>query len=180
MRIVFERTAAPKWRSNLAGLQKRYRYAITAAMNMAASMIQEAGRIDIALAGSFGARWIEGLHVEATGTLGNMRISMTHDVDYAGVFETGGTIQGNPLLWIPLSFSDAKGIPASEYGAGLFRVNRKGSGVPLLLSINDKQPKYFGVESVTIPQKFHLREIQQSVMGNFRSIFDAAFKGAPG
>jgi hypothetical protein len=164
----------------MAGLQRRFRYAFTAAANMAAAMIEESGRIDIALAGNFGARWIEGLHVKASGTIGNMRISMYHDVPYAGIFETGGEIHGNPLLWIPLSFTDAKGIAASEYGSGLFRVDRRASGTPLLFSIADKKPKYFGVESVTIPQKFHLRDIQQSVMGNFRSIFDAAFKGAPG
>lgn len=145
---------------------------------MAASMIKKAGDADIQAAGKFGQRWTAGLHVVVEGGLKNMRISMYHDIDYAGIFETGGVIRGSPMLWIPLSFSTAKGIPAREFGGGLFTVNRTTGGPPLLFSMADKQPKYFGVESVTIPKKFHLAQVQKSVMANFRQIFDAAFKAA--
>jgi hypothetical protein len=169
-----DKVAAPKFKQNLAGLHDRMEGAMSAAMNMAASMISEEGRADIASAGNFGDRWTSGLHVDVTGALGNMRISMTHDVPGAGIFETGGVIKGNPLLWIPLSFSDAKGIQAADYGP-MFSVTRQ-SGRPLLFSIADKKPKYFGIEQVTIPKKFHLRDIQKSVMANFRLYFDQAFR----
>lgn len=168
---------APKFKQNLAGLHDRFEKAFTAALNMAASMIKTQGDADISSAGNFGSRWIDGLHVDVESARGRMRIALTHDVPYANVFETGATISGN-LLWIPLSFSDAKGIPASEYSGGLFSVTRKNGGAPLLFSISDKQPKYFGIESVTIPQKFHLRDIQAGVMSNFRQIFDQEFRAA--
>lgn len=175
-RFKAEKVAAPKFKQNLAGLHDRFQAAMTAAANMAASMIETQGRADIAGAGKFGDRWTRGLHVNVEGTLGRMRISMTHDVDYAGIFENGGKIEGNPMLWIPLTGSGAEGIRASQYGDRFFSgVSR--SGTPLLFSMSDKLPKYFGVESVTIPKKFHLAEIQKSVMANFRQIFDAAFKG---
>lgn len=176
-RIVADKVAAPKFKQNLAGLHDRFEKAMTAAMNMAASMIKQRGDADIASAGNFGTRWTNGLqvNVEGGGALGKMRIVLTLDQPGAKIFEEGGVIKGKPMLWIPLSFSDAVGTPASEYNGGLFSVTRR-SGAPLLFSIADKQPKYFGIEQVTIPKKFHLNEIQRSVMANFRQIFDNEFK----
>jgi len=176
LRITTDKIAAPKFKQNLAGLRDRFEKALTASVNMAASMIKEQADADIAGAGNFGQRWTEGLHVDVSDTLGNMRISVTHDIPYAGIFETGGVIKGNPFLWISISGTDAERTPASAYSGGLFSVNRKSGGPPLLFSISDKQPKYFGVESVTIPKKFHTGEIVKSVMGNFRQIFDSAFR----
>lgn len=172
MRIVSDRVAAPKFKQNLAGLHDRFAKAFTAALNMAASMIKERGDADIAAAGNFGSRWTQGLNV----TVENMRISMTLDEPGADIFEHGGTIHGNPMLWIPISGTDAVGTQARDYAGGLFSVNRKKGGPPLLFSIADKMPKYFGTESVTVPQKFHLRDVQRSVMANFRSIFEQAFR----
>jgi hypothetical protein len=68
------------------------------------------------------------------------------------VFQEGRVIHGKPLLWIPLSFSDAVGIRARDYGP-LFRVDRSGKS-PLLLSPKDGEPKYSGHEQITIPKKF--------------------------
>jgi hypothetical protein len=161
----------------LAGLQTRFEKAFTAAANMVASMIKEQGQTDIEQAGNFGSL-ARALQVTADGTVGRMRITMSLDDPRASLFEKGGTIKGNPLLWIPLSGTDAVGKTASEYPGGLFSVNRKSGGRPLLFSIADKSPKYFGIESVTVPKKFHLGEIQKSVMANFRSIFDDAFRAA--
>jgi hypothetical protein len=101
---------------------------------------------------------------------------MTHTNPGAKIFEKGGVIKGKPLLWIPLSGTDAVGVRAGAYG-GLYSVNNPGQKRPLLFSIKDKQPKYFGIEQVTMPKKFHLAEIQKSVMGNFRQLFDQAFRG---
>jgi hypothetical protein len=143
---------------------------------MAASMIQEKARADIAASGNFGGDWVSGLQVRVEGAgLKNMRISMTHDKPEAEIFEKGGEIEGHPLLWIPLSGTDAQGVQASEYSGGLFSAHSR-EGTPLLFSISDKMPKYFGIESVTIPKKWHLAEVQKSVMANFRQIFDTAWK----
>ncbi len=172
------KAAGEKFDKNLSALRSKFEKALTATMNMAASMIDEEAVADINSAGNFGSdRWLGGLHVNVEGAIGNMRISMHHDVPYFGIFETGGVIKGNPLLWIGLSGTNAEGIQAKDFPGGLFSVQPKGGKHPLLLSIADKQPKYFGIESVTIPKKFHLGEIQKSVMANFRQMFDQNFKG---
>lgn len=176
-RIAADKAAAPKFKQNLAGLQDRFQGALTAAANMAASMIQERARADIQAGGKFGGEWISGLKVQVeTAGLKNIRISMTHVDARAKIFEQGGVIHGKPLLWIPLSGTDAAGVKPGDYG-GLYSVNNPSQKRPLLFSIKDKKPKYFGIEQVTIPKKWHLAEIQKSVMANFRQIFDTAFKG---
>jgi len=169
----------PDFAVELAGLAERLQRAISATVNMIASMLLAEGRADISAAGNFGQRWTDGLHVTQQGSGGNMKLFFTHDIPYATIFETGGTIQGKPLLWIPLSGTDAAGVRASAFPGGLFsaRYPRK-SGPPLLFSIADKKPRYFGVESVTIPQKFHLTDDVTSVMSNFRAVFDEAWQAA--
>jgi hypothetical protein len=171
---ITAKQAAPKFKQNLAGLGDRMEAAFSAAMNMAASLIKTQSDADIQAAGKFGERWTQALHVDVNGSLNNMRISVTNDIPYAGIFETGGVIHGHPLLWIGLTGTDAEGVEAKDY-PGLY--SGKGKGRPLLFSISDKKPKYFGIESVTIPQKFHTGTIVKSVMANFRSIFDDAFRG---
>lgn len=161
----------PKWKDALAGLGARFDKAVTAAMNMAASMVQERARIDIASAGRFGQRWFDAVHVDV---LNNMRISLRLDIDYGNIFETGGVIAGNPFLWLPLSGTDAEGIRARDYGGPMFSAKSR-TGTPLLFSLSDKLPKYFGIERVTIPKLFHLRDDLRSVQDNFRQVFDAAW-----
>jgi len=138
--------------------------AVTAAMNMCRSMIEEQARAMISGSGNFGGRWLDGLHV----TLDNMRISMSHDVPYADIFETGGTISGSPLLWLPIGSGPAGGEKL---------VSAKGTSKALMLSINDKSPKLFGTTSVTIPKKWDLNGVIQNVMSNFAEFFSSAMTG---
>ena len=135
--------------------------AITAAMNMCRSMIEDQGRAEISGGGNFGGRWTSGLHV----ALDNMRISMSHDIPYADIFATGGTITGSPLLWLPIGGGPAEGEKL---------VSAKGASKPLMLSITDKSPKLFGTASVTIPKKWDLSGVVQNVMQNFADYFSEA------
>jgi hypothetical protein len=41
----------------------------------------------------------------------------------------------------------------------------------MLFSVEDGEPKYFGKEEVTIPQKFHLRQIIAQVARELRSYY---------
>jgi len=164
----------PKWSNVLAGLGDRFDEAVSVAMNMAASMARQKATADILSAGKFGARWVSALQVTVGGSVSNMKISMSLNLPGADIFETGGQIQGDPLLWLPLSGTDAEGIQARNYG-GLFS-GLSSKGTPLLFSLADKLPKYFGIESVTVPKLFHLREDLLSVQANFRSVFDTAWQ----
>jgi len=120
-------------------------------------------RDDISGAGRFGARWTSAFKGAVTQGGGFIKIDFTMGgkppVKYWRVFEHGAIIKGKPMLWIPLSFAkDAQGLRARDYPGKLFRVNRVGKA-PLLATGDPFAPKYFGKESVTIPQKFHLRDI---------------------
>jgi hypothetical protein len=158
------------FKKSLDEVSAKYEIAFKTALNMVASMIKERSDTDIQNAGKFSEAYTAGLKVTVDGN----RVITMLDMPGANVFETGGTIQGNPLLWIPLSGTDAEGVRARDYGIGLFSVNRKSGGVPLLFSVQDRKPKYFGISSVNIPKKFHLQEIQLSVMSNFTEVFKIA------
>lgn len=139
--------------------------------------IERRGRINIQSSGNFGVRWWGGFHVDVepkSGALLNATIELGHALWFAHIHEFGGVIKGQPLLWIPLSFADdAKGIWARDYSkhvSPLFRVDRAGRK-PLLFSIADKQPKYVGVEQVTIPKRWNLVGIARSVMTNFSTYY---------
>jgi hypothetical protein len=155
------------FQASLDKVSEDFTDAFAATKNMIASMIKTASDADIRAAGNFGDM---GVTVEVDGDT----IRTTLDDPRGNIFEDGGTIHGNPLLWLPLSGTDAEGIRAGEYPGGLFSVNRKAGGVPLLFSVADRAPKYFGIESVNIPKKFHLADIQTNVMANFQQIFKDA------
>lgn len=153
---------ASKVKANLEAIVEKVNTAVTAAMNMAASMIQDQARANIAAGGNFGGRWTDGLHV----TLNNMRISMSHDIPYADIFETGGTITGHPLLWLPLG--------GAQRGQPMF--SAKNAKKPLMFSVADKTPQLFGIASVTIPKKWDLNGVIQNVLQNFADYFSEAMQ----
>jgi hypothetical protein len=163
---------AEAFKKSLDNEAEKYDAAFKVAANMIASMMKTAVRDDIRSAGGFGDKYLSGLSVEVEDNV----ITTTLDAPGANIFEDGGTIKGRPLLWLPLSGTDAVGIPASAYGDQLFSVNRKTGGVPLLFSIKDHAPKYFGVPSVEIPKKFHIAETQVKVMEHFPEIFKDALR----
>lgn len=165
-----------KFRKSVDDKVDVFEAAFATARNMVASMLRDEVRDEIASAGRFDSEYLEGLTVEVD----DESIRLTLDAPGADIFANGGTIEGNPLLWIPISGTDAQGIQAKDYGDQLFSVNRKAGGVPLLFSVKDRAPKYFGVPSVTIPQKFNIPEIMERVMGDFPEIFADALKDANG
>jgi hypothetical protein len=171
--VQFEfRLNADQFKTSIEKTAEEYNAALDVAKNMVASMMLEEVTADIKQAGNFGDKYLDGLSVEVDGNV----IRTTIDAPGADIFETGGTIQGNPLLWLPISGTDAEGVQAKDYGDQLFSVNRIAGGPPLLFSIKDRAPKYFGVPSVTIPQKFHVHLIQQQVMQEFGTILNEALE----
>lgn len=165
-RIVFAGNPGEEYKRHMTATLTAIARASSLASRATAKLIKQRGGEDIARAGQFGARWQAGLTVRADPANGfqiRNEIVVAHTEPGARNFEFGGTVIGKPLLWIPLSFSDAKGKKARDYPGGLFRVVRKGLP-PLLLSIKDKQPKYVGLKFVKVPQKFHLRDVAAGAM----------------
>lgn len=161
-----------QFRKNLETAASHHSDALKTAANMIASMMKDAVSADIQSAGRFSSAYLEGLSVTVDGT----KITTKIDAPGASIFETGGTIHGKPLLWLPISGTDAEGIQASNYGDQLFSVNRLTGGPPLLFSIKDHAPKYFGIPSVNIPKKFHVAEIEKRIMDSFPQVYLSALK----
>lgn len=170
LRIVFaDPQASVQYREAMQRTLNAIARASSKATRAAAKVISVRGKQDIARAGQFGTRWLDGLSVDAQPASGyfiNNRIEIGHDQLGARNFEEGGTVRGRPTLWVPLSFANVpKGQTAKNYPGGLFRVTTK-AGKDLLLSVKDKKPKFIGLSSVRIPKKWHLRDIGNDVMAN--------------
>lgn len=141
------------------------------------------GRADIRKASPAFAkskRWAPGLFAKISEGGGIIKVAFGHIVSYFMVHQKGATIHGKPLLWIPLSFAkDAQGVLARDFKQPLFRVDRDGKA-PLLLSAADKQPKYFGIDQVTIPKRFHVIEIIRDLSRRSSVEYRKAFRGGFG
>lgn len=131
--------------------------ATAAAAKETAEAIESKGRDDISSAGNFGPSWTFGFKSVASGS----QVITTMSGKRRGwrTFQEGKTISGRPILWLPLTGTDAKGIPARKYPGGVVQINSQRTGMLLLVSKRDHRPKYHGLTSVTIPKKFHLIEI---------------------
>jgi hypothetical protein len=99
-----------------------------------------------------------------------------HKIGRAGVFESGATIKGRPLLWIPTTH----GAPSPK------KLGRKltfatVNGTPLAFADADKdrhrKPLYIGVPQVTISKRFHITEIVKSNVARIAQFFLQRFKG---
>jgi hypothetical protein len=161
--------------------QQRMRRALSETAKDISSLVLDRGRADIAAAGRFGSRWTEGLRADVfygiTGSdVGSVSVEVSHRDPLFQVFERGAFIKGAPLLWLPLSFAGVpQGVWARDYPGRLFRVDRL-SGPPILMDAADKQAKYVGLQSVTIPKKFHIVEIIRAAMQQASSFYKAHFR----
>ena len=167
----------PQLKSRATQFNAKRTAAIQATAQKAKEDIETLGRANIRAGGDFGsARWQEGFQAKISyQARSDLRIRATHSVSYWRVFEYGAKIDGKPLLWIPLSFSDAGKLKvrARDFPGPLFRVDRPGKA-PLL--VNEQGPQYFGRESVRIPKKWTLRDIVRNVARNMKSYYQQAMK----
>lgn len=168
----------PKLKVQAKRFSERQVVAIQSSARRAKEEIETQGRANIAAGGNFSSpRWQEGFQARLSfQTRTDLTIRATHAVPYWHVFEHGAVIRGQPMLWIPLTGSNAalRGVRARDYGAPLFRVNRKNGGAPLLHDGN--APQYFGKESVTIPRKWRLRDIVRGVARQMGKFYRQAMK----
>lgn len=168
-----------QYSTRMRAISKRHRKAIDAAVRDVRDEALVAARADIAGAGNFGSRWTKGLKAGIEDEGDNVTIGFTHDVPYFSVFQTGRLIKGKPLLAIPLSHADdAQGVLARNFPGGLFRVDRKAGGAPLLLSRKTGEPKYFLKKQVYIPKKFRVKEIIRETAQKFKNFVLQRLKGS--
>jgi Family of unknown function (DUF6441) len=85
--------------------------ASTATMDEVAEVVKREGRSDIGRAG-FSVRWQNALRVDryprGSKKSVDAAVFLFHRIVYAGIFEDGGRIAGQPLLWVPLDSTPKK------------------------------------------------------------------------
>ena len=136
--------------------------------------VVEEAQADIKSQGSFGQRWVTGFTGKITQGGGNYKVSFSHALRFFPIHMRGGLIRGNPLLWIPLSWSGARGVYARNYPGKLFRIDRH-SRPPLLLDVSTGQPKYVGLREVRMKKRFRTIEIVQETSKKMKDIYRARY-----
>jgi hypothetical protein len=133
------------------------RKAFAKAGDATAKDIREAVQKDLSTSGNFG-KWGSGVRAEAQEDIGKIVIDVRmQDPTPAWwiVHQEGRVIHGKPWLAIPIG-DTPKNLYARYNPEPLVWVNR--SPHPLLLSLKDHRPKYFAIQSVTIPKRLHVDE----------------------
>jgi hypothetical protein len=171
----------PRWLQMIRDKQRPVTEAAVAALRETAANAVQEGRSNIAGAGSFGGKWLEGLRyrtidAEAGGQASlQAKAVIFHSFGIAGVFEHGATIQGKPLLWIPTTRG---GPPASRSGKKLVSATVRGQ--PMLFDAGDRardrKPLYIGVPSVRIAKRFRITEIVKEHAKRLGILFLKHFK----
>ncbi len=174
MRLVLSDVSA-QIRKAIKEMERPIAEAATAAVREAGLMAKAEGRANIAAAG-FSQKWQNALRCDVypkNGVSIGAAAHIHHKIPYAGVFEDGATISGDPLLWLPLPGApiDAdlrhggRKLTPKKYiaqGGRLASVKRPGKR-PLLVGKpgagSDKAvPLYVGVPLVNISKKFNITD----------------------
>lgn len=157
--------------------------AVTQMMNRAGDQLKDEARASIA-AGGFGKQWQNAFRVNVY-PLGKDSMSAAiygwHNIHFSEIFETGGTVRGKPLLWLPLPTVPKRGKrppPPSRIGVKLQSVNVPGKPPMLVGKLKGKEraPLYVGVPSVSISKKFDIRGVAERVSNSLPSIFDQVLR----
>lgn len=170
--------------------------------------LKNASRADIRAAG-FSSKWANALRVDTYPKRGvsiDAAAYLYHKIPYSGIFETGGTIRGQPLLWIPLSSTPKKigrlKMTPENYRrviGPLFQIKPPGKP-PLLVARSKKSrntkisvsslkkgasgpssrssmvPVFVGVPQVNIRDKFHISEIAAAFSRNLPALYSRYLK----
>jgi hypothetical protein len=116
--------------------------------------------------GDFGNPWKHAVKVstrsggdEATITV---RYSSSPLGQAAELFEEGGTVPGQPLLWIPLN--DRQPLRKAIVAAGGAVYVQSRAGKHLLIGRDTRRPVAVGVEQITQRKRFHIHETIKRVV----------------
>lgn len=167
MRLVFTHVRG-ELEKKIAELQRPVAEAATAAVTEAGEVAVRNGRASIAAAG-FSNKWQVALRSDVYP---KGRVSMRpaahirHKIPYAGVFEEGASIPGQPLLYLPLPAVPVVGgrpLTPKKFiaqGGSLTSVKRPGKRPLLIGKIGNAKavPMFFGIEAVKIAKKFKVTE----------------------
>ena len=174
------------------GIQTPLAQAATAAVREAGEIAKSNGRASIAAAG-FSRKWQNALRVNIYPPQGDSlrpAAFIFHKIRYAGVFEDGAVIGGQPFLWLPLPtvpLRRGRPMTPAQYVKSigpLVSVQRPGRA-PLLfpkyrparrrrgrMSSKERKPLYVGLSSVAIAKRFNIKGAAQNAAAQLPSLFE--------
>src|SRR4051812_27090966 len=191
LRFAFSEVARGFVDAIVKEMQRPIAKAATAAIHEAGELAKRDGRASIAAAG-FSRKWQNALRVNFYPSQGDsMRPAafIFHKIRYAGVFEEGAVIGGQPLLWLPLPnvpLRRGRPMTPSQYARSvgpLVSVQRPGAP-PLLFpkqrkgrrrrgsSTAERKPLYVGLSSVAIAKRFNIKGAAQNAAAQLPSLFE--------
>jgi uncharacterized protein DUF6441 len=157
--------------------------AATAAMRETALAAKEAARANIASAG-FSGKWQNALRANvypAQGTSLEPAALIFEKIRYSEIFQTGGTIAGNPLLWLPIeaNLGGGKWTPAryAQNVGPLVSVNVPGRP-PMLFAKGKRGPPLFvGISQINIRKLLAVDEAVATEAARLPDRYAAKLKG---
>jgi uncharacterized protein DUF6441 len=173
-------------------IQRPIAKAATAAIREAGEIAKRDGRASIAASG-FSRKWQNALRVNIYPPQGDSlrpAAFIYHKIRYAGVFEEGAVIGGQPLLWLPLPtvpLRRGRPMTPSQYARSvgpLVSVQRPGSP-PLLFPKyrsgrrrrngtigKERKPLFVGLSSVAIAKRFNIKGAAQNAAAQLPSLYE--------
>ncbi|MBR1150077.1 DUF6441 family protein [Bradyrhizobium sp. JYMT SZCCT0428] len=180
--LRFRKGDFPKaYRANLDQMAR----AATAAMGETALAAKTAARASIAAAG-FSAKVQNAMRANAYPSAGaslSPAALIFNKIRYSAIFQTGGTIDGSPLLWLPIEAnlpgtSGGKWTPAryAQSVGALVSVNLPGRR-PMLFAAKKRGPPLFvGIERVTLRKRLNVDEAVAAAAAALPSRYAAKLK----
>jgi hypothetical protein len=153
--------------------------AATSAMAQTAEAAKNAVRADLAGAG-FSAKWLNAtrskVYPEGGASLSPAAL-IYNRISYSEIFETGGQINGHPLLWLPIEANTGGKVRPRDYGGTLVSVNIPGRP-PLLFDKDRRVPVFVGVSQVTLRKRLNADAAVAREAGRLPERYEAAIKAA--
>lgn len=152
--------------------------AAVGALEDAAKQAVTQGRANIRAAGRFTGHWVTGLRSRVYKNRGlDAAALIYHRTAVAGVFEEGGQIKGNPLMWLPLSNVQREALAARRARRRLVSVKRPGKRPLLIGEVSGKRvPLFVGVDVVNIRKRFAIAAIVRRAADQLANFYSNRFR----
>lgn len=177
MNIVFS-AQEDEWQKLLDEMERKVNDARRGAVKDVAELAVKDGRAEIASTG-FSSRWQQGLRFRfyPNSPNGDPAAVLYHRIGLANIFETGKTISGKPLLWVPIGKKAGVNSPR-KYGKKLVSVNIAGKP-PLLFDAADRKlgPLFVGIRTATLRKRWNIRRIYERAMAKLLDFYEQRIKG---
>lgn len=183
LKLVYDHTVG-EWKRFAAESNRKVAHGATLMMKAVGEEVKTGGRRTIA-AGGFSKKWQNAFRVNVypkSKESTSPAIWAYHKIIYAGIFEKGGTIHGQPLLWLPVEglkkIGRGKLTPEkwrSRYGPLVEVTSHNGN--KLLLGKKSKrkkapmEPIFVGLASVKIRKRFNLQGVFTSAVKKMPSLY---------